>query len=269
MQMKLYLHSGNFHADDVFCCAFLRLYGLQPETFRVAEITDEMRKEASAGTAIIADIGEIYDPGRNMFDHHQLNAPVRKDGTRYAAFGLLVQKFWKEEWTWKDRFENEYVKPIDATDNGQSNFVINRLIKAFVPNWNSDEDPDAAFFQAVDFAYGILERDFARRAAIRDAEIEIEIRAGEAKDGILILEKYIPFDSCLDSSMGVKTVIYPSNRSGYDCRIVSIEAGRKEIAGTFHRLRAGSGGCTFLHKDGFLASFDTLEHAIEAAKRVF
>ena len=46
MQMKLYLHSGNFHADDVFCCAFLRLYGLQPETFRVAEITDEMRKEA-------------------------------------------------------------------------------------------------------------------------------------------------------------------------------------------------------------------------------
>lgn len=90
-----------------------------------------------------------------------------------------------------------------------------------------------------------------------------------AKNGILILEKYIPFDSCLDSSMGIKAVIYPSNRSGYDCRIVSIEVGRKEMVGTFHKIRVGAGGCTFLHKDGFLASFDTLEQAIEAAKRVF
>ena len=267
--MKLYLHSGNFHADDVFCCAFLRLYGMEPETYRVPEVTEEMKREALAGDAIIADIGGIYDPKRNMFDHHQYNAPVRKDGTRYAAFGLLVQHFWKDEWTWKERFENEYVRPLDATDNGQGNFVISKLIKAFVPNWNSDEDMDTAFFKAVDFAYGILERDFARRAAIREAEIEIEARAYEAKDGILILDQYIPFDSCLDSSMGVKTVIYPSNRSGYDCRIVSIEAGRKEMVGTFHRLRAGAGGCTFLHKDGFLASFDTLEHAVEAAKRVF
>lgn len=267
--MKLYLHSGNFHADDVFCCAFLRLYGMNPETHRVPEITDEMRKEAIAGSAIIADIGEIYDPKRNMFDHHQYNAPERKDGSRYAAFGLLVQNFWKDEWTWKERFENEFVKPIDATDNGKGNFVVSKLIKAFVPNWNSDEDTEAAFFKAVDFAYGILERDFARRAAIKEAEYEIEALAGEAKNGILILEKYIPFDSCLDSSMGVNTVIYPSNRSGYDCRIVSIEAGRKEMVGKFHKIRAGAGGCTFLHKEGFLASFETLEQAIEAAKRVF
>lgn len=267
--MKLYVHSGIFHADDVFCCAFLKLYGMELETLRVPEVTEEMRNEAVAGEAIIADIGGIYDPRRNMFDHHQYSAPVRKDGIKYAGFGLIVENIWKEEWTWKDRFVNEFVKPIDATDNGQSNFFLSKLIKEFVPNWNSDADMDSAFFQAVEFAYGILKRDFARNAAIRDAEIEIETLAGEAKDGILVLEKYIPFDTCLDSTMGVKAVVYPSNRSGYDCRIVSIEVGRKEMAGTFHKLRAGAGGCTFLHKDGFLASFETLEQAVEAAKRVF
>ena len=33
--MKLYVHSGIFHADDVFCCAFLKLYGMELETLRV------------------------------------------------------------------------------------------------------------------------------------------------------------------------------------------------------------------------------------------
>ena len=55
----------------------------------------------------------------------------------------------------------------------------------------------------------------------------------------------------------------------HDCRIVSIEIVRKEMVGKFHKIRAGAGGCTFLHKDGFLASFETLDQAVEAANGYF
>ena len=75
--VTLFVHAGIFHADDVFCAAYLKLLGFEPEIRRVPEVTEEMLAQAAAGEAIIADIGQQYDPAKNLYDHHQEDAPER------------------------------------------------------------------------------------------------------------------------------------------------------------------------------------------------
>lgn len=266
--MTLYLHAGIFHADDVFCTAFFRLLGGYTEVCRVMAVTEEMLAEAAAGKSVIADIGGFYEPDRNLFDHHQPDAPARGNGIRYASFGMVVRHFWQDEWGSYERFDQEFVQPIDACDNGQGRYAVNHLIKMFVPPWNSEDSMEAAFIRAVDFAEGILRRELEHRKANAAAEGRVLEALSRAQSGIVTLEQYAPFESFLDASSGHKAVIYPDLRGGYDVRILPLEIGKDTLSGSFQTVAQGENGCRFLHRDGFLACFDTYEQAYQAAEQI-
>lgn len=69
---KGFIHNGIFHADDVFCAAFLRV--LCPE-IRIIR-----------GSCVPMDYdGIVFDFGMGEFDHHQRENECRPDGTPYAA----------------------------------------------------------------------------------------------------------------------------------------------------------------------------------------
>ena len=72
-------HFGRFHADDILSAALLKIVGIIPDVAVVRRV----------GHVPQGFNGLVFDIGGGEFDHHQSNAPVRSNGAKFAAFGLL------------------------------------------------------------------------------------------------------------------------------------------------------------------------------------
>jgi uncharacterized UPF0160 family protein len=99
----------------------------------------------------VFDVGGIYDPEINRFDHHQIGgAGKRENRVPYAAFGLVWKKFGPllcdgNEEIFQD-IDRKLAQPIDAIDNGISiskplensgiyEYGIHGIISAYQNTW--------------------------------------------------------------------------------------------------------------------------------------
>lgn len=217
---KAFTHSGKFHADDVFSSALL-LY-LNPQ------ITITRGNRVPEGYD-----GIVFDIGRGRYDHHQRDSRVRENGVPYAAFGLL----WEELGsgilgeTLAQRFDEEFVQPLDKNDNTGEKNELASLIGNFNPVWDETEAADGVteekrdrglsvgFLRAVQVAGMVLENKFARYRADARADEKInqvlamqETQGGDAR--ILVLPEFVPCQKRLKET-DTAFVIFPSNRGGY------------------------------------------------------
>lgn len=170
-KVKIVTHDSRFHADDVFSIATLDL--VFDGKIKVTRTRDEkLINEAD----IVLDVGSIYDPEKNRFDHHQKEgAGIRENGIPYASFGLIWKHFGRRlcnEQVWQ-YIENKIVQSIDAGDNGVSTYEIkpefgvspyntSSMLYAFMPSWKESQDMDKPFFEAVKMVRRILEREILR-----------------------------------------------------------------------------------------------------------
>lgn len=217
---KAFTHSGKFHADDVFSSALL-LY-LNPQ------IT------ITRGNRVQEDYdGIVFDIGRGRYDHHQRDSRVRENGVPYAAFGLLWEELGGEilGGTLAQRFDEEFVQPLDKNDNTGEKNELASLIGNFNPVWDETEAADGVteeerdrglsvgFLRAVQVAGMVLENKFARYRADARADEKInqvlamqETQGGDAR--ILVLPEFVPCQKRLKET-DTAFVIFPSNRGGY------------------------------------------------------
>lgn len=217
---KAFTHSGKFHADDVFSSALL-LY-LNPQ------ITITRGNQVPEGYD-----GIVFDIGRGQYDHHQRDSRVRENGVPYAAFGLLWEELGGEilGGTLAQRFDEEFVQPLDNNDNTGEKNELASLIGNFNPVWDETEAADGVteeerdrglsvgFLRAVQVAGLILENKFARYRADARADEKInqvlamqETQGGDAR--ILVLPEFVPCQKRLKET-DIAFVIFPSNRGGY------------------------------------------------------
>lgn len=219
---RLVTHSGKFHCDEVFGYAVLRLaFGLsRPGEDHVLLRT--RKPELIESGDIVFDVGSVYDPQAQRFDHHQIGAPQREDGTPYSAAGLLWQVYGVRAVAallpaaaqgFAEAIAAELneglVKRIDEIDNGVSmsgpvlrdSLGLAALIGDYNPSWDSDEANgptagDAAFLRAADFAAGALALKVeAKRSRMEaDARVLAAYQAGpDAR--LLVLEAGMPWKS--------------------------------------------------------------------------
>ena len=114
--MKIAVHNGKFHADDVFACAIARLIYPSCDIIRTR---DEI--ELSAVDMRI-DVGGKNNPASNDFDHHMKGgAGERTNGVPYAACGLMWKHFGKQitpndfVWNYVDQKKIEFNKNREPT----------------------------------------------------------------------------------------------------------------------------------------------------------
>ena len=199
---KAFTHSGKFHADDVFSSALL-LY-LNPQ------ITITRGNQVPEGYD-----GIVFDIGRGRYDHHQRDSRVRENGVPYAAFGLLWEELGGEilGGTLAQRFDEEFVQPLDNNDNTGEKNELASLIGNFNPVWDAQKQKiydkskltagqkecglTGEFLHAVRIAGLILENKFARYRADARADEKIdqvlamqETQGGDAR--ILVLPEFVP-----------------------------------------------------------------------------
>ena len=224
--VTLTTHNGGLHADDVFACATLALV-LEQEG-RPYVVSRSRDPELMAQSDIVFDVGGVYDPARERFDHHQEGgAGKRDDDIPYAAFGLVWKKYGEQLCGSEGvarRIEKHIVEPIDAFDNGIDlftpikkdiwPFTMHTIVGTFNAVWDEDETVnDTNFLLVVDIAKQILKRTIiAARSNIEVEEaVRIAYESATRKDFLVFDKPYgrIPLQMALQNYHDVKIAVYP------------------------------------------------------------
>jgi len=275
-------HNGNFHADDVFSIAALK--HIFP-SFKLIRTRDS---ELIAKADIVLDVGGIYDPETDRFDHHQRGgAGQRENGIPYSSFGLIWQKYGVEICHNNQAVANAVdaglVSTIDAIDCGhvegvQEGISLSQSIGMFNPTWQEDSDFDTAFDAAVEFAVRLLTRFIAAASGGISAKAIVAKAIEDAADPrVIVLEKYTPWKkTVLNSSDEALYVIYPSQTGQWRIQTVPVERGSFEnrrplpkswsgLSGKELQAVSGIDDAMFCHNGLFIAGAESFESTMKMA----
>jgi uncharacterized UPF0160 family protein len=202
---KIVTHSGSFHADDVFACAVLAYYHEQKgKRYRIIRTRDE---DTINRADIVVDVGTIYNPEAQRYDHHQQGGAGKRDnGIPYASFGLVWKHYGPLLCSTEDHVEDidrRLVQPIDAIDNGISisesiecglyDYGIHGIIAAYQTTWKDASNSalqDRNFNELVSFCKNIIKRE-VKRSDDRSELLEIIQNAYDRSEEKQIIE--IPY----------------------------------------------------------------------------
>lgn len=237
-KITIVTHDGTFHADDVFAVATLSV--AFEKTAEIEVIRTRSQPVVETGDYVV-DVGGVYDPENNRFDHHQIDgAGERQNRIPYASFGLVWKKVGEkisgsDEGAREDATEDakkiaemidkKLVQPIDAVDNGISvageifegirPYDVRSIISAMNPNWKEGDgkgadNTDGIFLKAVGLAKNILVREIKLARDEVEAEKFVIDAYNESDDKrIIILEKRYPWINTLSKFSEPLFVVYP------------------------------------------------------------
>lgn len=271
-------HAGKFHADEVCAMAFLLVAKLIEKPSAVIRSLDPAVHEKAD---ILVDIGRVYDPEHNRFDHHQPEFNrTRQDETPYASYGLVVEKFADrllkpDEYTIFDRI---FVRPIDAGDCGVQLYTGDaitqgHIISGYMPQWNEKQGPtqiNKAFYKAVAFARDTIENQIKYVKALVEADKLVDQAFTEAEDDrVIFLPSYMPWrERVATNHPSVYYVAYPHLRGGWAAEAAVVTPGEFATRLPFPPEWAGLKGkplqqitgvedADFCHRGRFLATSTT------------
>lgn len=288
---KLVTHNGSFHADDIFACATLCLVlEKRGESFEIIRTRDpEIIKKGD----YVFDIGAIYDPEINRFDHHQKGgAGKRENGIEYSSFGLVWKKFGEELVGSKEAtelFDQRLVAPIDASDNGLdlvenkfsvSPYFIQYFFHSMRPSWNEKNlNIDKMFFKSVEIAKEVLTREIIQVEDFILAKEKTKEDYENAQDKrIVVLKEDYHYEDILNKFPEPLFLIYP-RREGNSWGVRAVREdpnsfkNRKDFPAEWAGLRdeelqkiTGVKDAIFCHRALFLAMAKSKEGAIKLAE---
>lgn len=276
-------HNGSFHADEVTACALLLLLNKidRDKIFRSRDLQKLSECE------YVCDVGGAYDPKSKRFDHHQ------NDYQGELSSAGMVWKFLRDlgdvdEATY-DYFNRSFLWGVDAHDNGCAHLetgicTFSQVITNYVPV-EYDVPPevlDAAFFQALDFAYGHVLRLLERYRYIEECREAVK-EAMKSRKLFLIFDKAMPWmDVFFDMGGEEHPALFIVMPSGTHWKLRGIPPNSHERmqvrmslplewAGLMdEELKQASGiqGAIFCHKGRFISVWETKEDAIKALEFV-
>jgi len=275
-------HNGNFHADDVFSIAALK--SIFP-SFKLIRTRDS---ELIAKADIVLDVGGVYDPDTDRFDHHQRGgAGERENGIPYSSFGLIWQKYGLEICQGNQDVANALdaglVSNIDAIDCGHVEGVVkgitlSQTIGMFNPTWQEESHFDICFDEAVAFASRVLARFIASANGGTTAKAIVAKAIDNAEDPrLIVLEKYTPWKKTVHKlSEEALYVVYPSSTGQWRIQTVPVELNSFEDRKSLPKPWAGLEGkelkevtgiddAMFCHNGLFIAGAESFESTMKMA----
>lgn len=282
--MIIVTHNGAYHADDVFALAILKL--IHPE----AKIVRTRDEQIIASADIVVDVGYIYDPDKNRFDHHQPEfTDTREEGTPYSACGLVWKHFFKKLCS-KDEaamVDSRLICGIDAIDNGfpfgnnkfgTKPYGLSKIMEIFMPTFQEEKEYDVAFAEAVGLAQLILKREIAvskasiaAKSIVRKALLEYE------KEDFVVIDQYCPWKTTVikesDKKLGVfgrsdgawAVCTVPTEMESFDSRI-DLPLAWAGLQNEDLAKVSGVKDAIFCHKARFIAAAKSKEGAIKLAR---
>lgn len=172
MPVQIGTHDGSFHCDEALGCFLLQ----HTAAYENAEVVRTRDPDTLSQLDIVIDVGAVYAPETNRFDHHQRGfEEIFGHGfvTKLSSAGLVYKHFGREivaralEFPADDpRVERIYLKvyksfieAVDGIDNGvnawesdkPARYVDNTGLSARVgklnPAWNEESTPPVQLTQ--------------------------------------------------------------------------------------------------------------------------
>ncbi len=272
-------HDGSFHADEVTACSLLLLFDRidRNKIYRTRELT------VLENCDYVCDVGSVYDPQKRKFDHHQLNY----QGTMSSAGMVLL--YLKERGLMEshlyDYYNRALILGVDAHDNGTAKLELgttsfSQVISNFLPiEYDATaSEMNQAFFQAVDFAVGHLDRLKKRHIYTLECRATVK-RAMIQGSNALVFEKAIPWmENFFDLGGEVHPAQFVIMPSGPHWKLRGIPPNlaermkvRRPMPEKWAGLReedlkriSGIEGAVFCHKGRFISIWETKEDALKA-----
>ncbi len=279
------VHSGAFHADDVFAVAILRLIHPKIKAIR----TRDEKKLAKADMRI--DVGGRYNPKTNDFDHHQASFnKKRKNDMPYAASGLIWEQFGNKLVRDKEAFDyidETLIQFVDALDVGLDTYeiktiapyTIRQVLFSFYPNWDEKtQNMDRGFDKAVEFTLDLLKRQIKRANSLSKANKVIRGLISKSNKEYIILDHFIPWLDIAVKESNIKFVICKKEDSTWSAKAVPKVLNTfdykvlfpKEWAGIRDQAlikKTGVKEAIFCHKKRFVVIAKSKEGAIKLVEK--
>lgn len=296
-------HTAPHHGDEIFSTGMLALlFDLVMYLTRDVEFINVI---ANLRNVIVYDVGNVFDPDKKRFDHHQKGfSECRPDGTVYSSAGLIWQHYGEDivkklggpeidETAAKviaANVDDILVKGIDAFDNGHRDdhgfMSVSAAVELFNPSWNEGTDKEAAFLEACGVAEKILRRTIETTIAVYLGREPVEKAIETADSPVLVIDKNI--DGWRETVLAsenpkAKNLLYgvflADDGSKWNVQAIppsldNMTGQRKPFPEAWRGLRdtglaevTGVDSAIFCHNNGFFASAKTKEGAIELAKK--
>jgi uncharacterized UPF0160 family protein len=165
---RLGTHDGSFHADEALAVWMMK------RLHKDLSVTRSRDPAVLATLDMLVDVGDVYDPARHRFDHHQRGFTEtfsERHTTKLSSAGLIFKHFGRDVLQTLDvapehleavfqRVYTDFVEAMDGIDNGVVNSLgkykdltgLSSRVARLNKTWNckSAFDADSAFAQAVE-----------------------------------------------------------------------------------------------------------------------
>ncbi|MBS0625533.1 MAG: MYG1 family protein [Verrucomicrobia bacterium] len=272
-------HDGSFHADEVTACSLLLLFRCidRDKIFRTRDPAVLERCD------YVCDVGGEYNADRRRFDHHQAEYKGTMSSAGMVLLYLKEQHFIDPHLY--DHFNKGLVMGVDAHDNGVAKLEVgttsfSQVVSNFLPIvYDSPaKEMNEAFFRAVDFVVGHLERMRERMkytAACRNT-VQEKMREGGY---CMVFEESLPW---MDNFFELGGEVHPAQfvimPAGSHWKLRGIPPSshermqvRRPLPEHWAGLQeeelkkiSGIPGAVFCHKGRFISIWETKEDALKA-----
>jgi uncharacterized UPF0160 family protein len=277
------VHDGSFHADEITACALLLAFGLVDRD-KICRSRDARLLDTCE---YVCDVGGVYDPASKRFDHHQVSY-----AGDFSSAGM-VWAYLKEEGI-VDLATYEFVNRsfllgVDAHDNGKSTLEMgvcnfSQVITSFVPAVYDapKEELLKAFFEALDFTLGYIQRILAKFQYMRSCREKVALSMSQ-KGRVLFFEEAMPWmDSFFELGGEAHPALFVVMPSSGHWKLRGIPPKEEEKMQVRFPLPAawaglldeelvkvsGISGALFCHKGRFISVWKTKEDALKAVEFV-
>lgn len=272
-------HNGTFHADEVTACALLAVFG----RIDLDKVVRTREAQGLESCEYVCDVGGSYDPKKKLFDHHQASY----EGELSSAGMILDYLHHDQALTLAEYhlLRDHLVIGVDLHDNGRPPNVpgtctFSEVVSNFNPiRYNpSQEEQNRAFFEAVHFAMGHIQRTIDRHHYILSCRKTVE-KSMKDQGHCLIFSEGIPWmESFFDlggEEHPAQFIIMPTG-DHWKLRGIppSLEKSMcvryplpEEWAGHLDddlKKISGINGAIFCHKGRFISVWETKEDALQA-----
>ncbi len=295
--IKIAVHSGNFHADD--CVA----YGIISTIYPNNELIRTRDQDLLTQCNFRLDVGGKYN-GQTDFDHHQRDFKETRpdnDKIKYASAGLVWKHFGEEYIKIKNKdlqkeqidfIKNEidylFIRYVDANDNGIS--IVDEEAPGFSKiiflfNYKYGYTNNFGFVRGALLATDVIDGFIGQLTKYLESE-KIVLQALEDNNDshILFLPQKVAFQDVInrhwDKFLSIQLAVYPETNSE-KWRIKSLNNDPKDRFSnrckapenwrglTDENLEKATGiaDVDFVHPNGFTGGAKNQKAALEMAKK--